>query len=154
MQSFMQGMERRRISKTRISEFSFATMLKGISVFFAKENSEILVFDMRRLSMPCIKDCNNHRLLTDNLLCTMATKHCELNNKITHLSRRSTREKLISYLSEQQNIQKSTIFTIPFNRQELADFLSVERSAMTKELTRMKNDGIIDFDGRTFKLKI
>lgn len=120
----------------------------------AKENSEILVFDMRRLSMPCIKDCNNHRLLTDNLLCTMATKHCELNNKITHLSRRSTREKLISYLSEQQNVQKSTLFTIPFNRQELADYLSVERSAMTKELTRMKNDGIIDFDGRTFKLKM
>lgn len=120
----------------------------------AKENSEILVFDMRRLAMPCIKDCNNHHLLTDNLLCTMAAKHCELNNKITHLSRRTTREKLISYLTEQKNVQKSTLFTIPFNRQELADYLSVERSAMTKELTRMKNDGIIDFDGRTFKLKI
>ena len=57
-------------------------------------------------------------------------------------------------LSEQANLQKTIIFTIPFNRQELADYLSVERSAMSKELARMKSDGLIDYDGRTFKLKL
>ncbi len=134
--------------------YAFAKNLTMPFNIVAKENSDILVFDMRRLAAPCVKDCVNHRLLTDNLLCSMAAKHCELNNKITHLSRRTTREKLISYLSEQANLQKTIIFTIPFNRQELADYLSVERSAMSKELARMKNDGLIDYDGRTFKLKI
>lgn len=134
--------------------YAFAKNLTMPFNIVAKENSDILVFDMRRLAAPCVKECMNHRLLTDNLLCSMAAKHCELNNKITHLSRRTTREKLISYLSEQANLQKTIIFTIPFNRQELADYLSVERSAMSKELARMKNDGLIDYDGRTFKLKI
>lgn len=134
--------------------YAFAKNMTMPFNIVAKENSDILVFDMRRLAKPCVKDCLNHKMLTDNLLCSMAAKHCELNNKITHLSRRTTREKLISYLSEQANLQKTIIFTIPFNRQELADYLSVERSAMSKELTRMKNDGLIDFDGRTFKLKL
>ena len=134
--------------------YAFAKNMTMPFNIVAKENSDILVFDMRRLAAPCVNDCATHRLLTDNLLCSMAAKHCELNNKITHLSRRTTREKLISYLSEQANQQKTIIFTIPFNRQELADYLSVERSAMSKELARMKNDGLIDYDGRTFKLKI
>ena len=134
--------------------YAFAKNMTMPFNIVAKENSDILVFDMRRLAAPCANDCATHRLLTDNLLCSMAAKHCELNNKITHLSRRTTREKLISYLSEQANQQKTIIFTIPFNRQELADYLSVERSAMSKELARMKNDGLIDYDGRTFKLKI
>lgn len=119
----------------------------------AKENSEILIFDIRKFTEPCIKDCSYHKMLMSNLVASIATKSCELSNKISHLSKRTTREKLISYLSEQSQIQKSSLFTIKFNRQELADYLSVERSAMTKELTRMKNDGLIDFDGRTFKLK-
>ena len=118
----------------------------------AKENSDILVFDMRRLAAPCVKDCMNHRMLTDNLLCSMAAKHCELNNKITHLSRRTTREKLISYLSEQANLQKTIIFTIPFNRQELADYLSVDRSAMSNELCKMRDEGLIEFEKSCFKL--
>ena len=119
----------------------------------AKENSEILVFDIRKFTEPCIKDCAFHKMLMANLVSSIATKSCELSNKISHLSKRTTREKLISYLSEQSQIQKKSIITIPFNRQELADYLSVERTAMTKELTKMKNDGLIDFDGRVFKLK-
>ena len=119
----------------------------------AKENSEILVFDIKRFTEPCIKDCEFHKILMANLVSSIATKSCELSNKISHLSKRTTREKLISYLSEQSLLQNKSIITIPFNRQELADYLSVERTAMTKELTKMKNDGLIDFDGRVFKLK-
>ncbi len=120
----------------------------------AKEKSEILFFDIHRLINPCEKNCSCHIKLTKNLLSSLAEKHCEMNEKITHLTKRSTREKLTSYLSEQSKKQKSATVTIPFNRQELADYLSVERSAMSKELSRMKNDGIIDFKGNEFKLKI
>jgi len=120
----------------------------------AKENSEILIFDIHRLVSPCEKNCSCHQRLTQNLLCTMAEKHCEMNEKISHLTKRSTREKLISYLSEQSKKQKSATVTVPFNRQELADYLAVERSAMSKELSRMKNDGIIDFKGNVFMLDV
>lgn len=119
----------------------------------AKEDSDILVFNIKKFTEPCIKDCSYHKILMANLVTSIATKSCELSNKISHLSKRTTREKLISYLSEQSQIQKSSMVTLKFSRQELADYLSVERSAMTKELTRMKNDGLIDFDGRVFKLK-
>jgi CRP-like cAMP-binding protein len=133
--------------------YAFAKNMTMPFNIVAKENSDILVFDMRRLAAPCVKDCMNHRLLTDNLLCSMAAKHCELNNKITHLSRRTTREKLISYLSEQANLQKTIIFTIPFNRQQLADFLSVDRSAMSNELCKMRDEGMIVFDKNNFQFQ-
>ncbi len=120
----------------------------------AQENCSILLFNMRTLAIPCAKDCSRHRKLTQNLLQCMAGKHCEMNEKINHLTKRTTREKLISYLSEQAKKQKSTVVSVPFNRQELADYLAVERSAMSRELTKMKNDGIIDFKGNTFKLNI
>ncbi len=133
--------------------YAFAQDMQMPFNIVAKENSEILVFNIRKFTEPCIKDCSYHKILMANLVTSVATKSCELSNKISHLSKRTTREKLISYLSEQSQIQKSSLITLKFNRQELADYLSVERSAMTKELTRMKNDGLIDFDGRAFKLK-
>lgn len=133
--------------------YAFALNTRMPFNIVAKENSEILVFNIKKFTEPCIKDCSYHKILMANLVTSIATKSCELSNKISHLSKRTTREKLISYLSEQSQLQKSTLFTLKFNRQELADYLSVERSAMTKELTRMKNDGLIDFDGRVFKLK-
>lgn len=120
----------------------------------AKENSEILIFDIKRLTTPCEKQCECHQYLTGNLLKTMAKKHCELNDKISHLTKRSTREKLISYLSEQSKRQKSLSVTIPFNRQELADYLAVERSAMSKELARMQKEGIIEYKGNHFVLNV
>lgn len=92
------------------------------------------------------------QVLTRNLLRIVAQKALFLNRKIEFLSRRTTREKLLAYLSAQARAAGSRQFTIPFNRQELADFLCVERSAMSAELGRMKRDGLLDFERRTFRL--
>ena len=72
--------------------------------------------------------------------------------KLGHISKRSTREKLMSYLSEQAERQNSASFSIPFNRQQLADFLSVDRSAMSNELCKMRDDGLIEFEKNQFRL--
>ena len=72
--------------------------------------------------------------------------------KLGHMSRRSTREKLISYLSEEAKKQNSPYFSIPFNRQQLADFLSVDRSAMSRELCRMREEGLLAFEKNRFHL--
>lgn len=134
--------------------YAFAPITELPFNIVAKENSEILIFDIKRLTNPCEKRCVCHEYLTNNLLRTMAKKHCELNDKISHLTKRSTREKLISYLSEQSKKQKSLSVNVPFNRQELADYLAVERSAMSKELARMQKEGIIEYKGNHFILKI
>jgi CRP-like cAMP-binding protein len=68
------------------------------------------------------------------------------------MSRRTTREKLISYLSEEAKKQNSASITIPFNRQQLADYLSVDRSAMSNELCKMRDDGLVRFEKNHFTL--
>ena len=93
-----------------------------------------------------IKDLNSR-------ITELAGKACTLDRKLSHMSMRTTREKLMSYLTEKSKQQKSDKVIIPFNRQELADYLCVDRSAMSKELHRMKRDGLIDFSGNTFYLK-
>ena len=83
---------------------------------------------------------------------TISEKNRKLVQKLGHMSKRTTREKLISYLSEEAKKQKSSKFTIPFNRQQLADFLSVDRSAMSNELCKMRDEGLIEFEKNNFKL--
>ncbi len=83
----------------------------------------------------------------------LASKNIRLNQKLRHISQRTTREKLISYLSSEAIKAGGESFEIPFNRQQLADYLSVERSAMSAELSKMRKDGIIDFCKNKFCLK-
>ncbi|MGN0503337.1 MAG: helix-turn-helix domain-containing protein, partial [Ruminococcus sp.] len=72
--------------------------------------------------------------------------------KLGHMSKRSTREKLISFLSEESKRNNSSTFTIPYNRQQLADFLSVDRSAMSNELCKMRDEGLLEFNKNSFRL--
>ena len=100
----------------------------------------------------CPSACDFHSRLIQNLLSIMAQKNLMLTRKITHMSRRTTREKLLSYLSEQSAKAGSEVFDIPFNRQQLADYLSVDRSAMSAELGRMRNEGLLRFNRNHFEL--
>jgi len=86
------------------------------------------------------------------MLMIMARKNLVLNQKIEYVSKRTTREKLMAYLSRCAVESQSRIFEIPFNRQELSDFLFIDRSAMSKELSKLKEEGIIDYYKNQFKL--
>ena len=119
----------------------------------AHNDAELLFIDVDKVMTPCAKACTRHLTTMKNLLTELAGKACTLDRKLSHMSMRTTREKLMSYLTEKSKQQKSDKVTIPFNRQELADYLCVDRSAMSKELHRMKHDGLIDFSGNTFYLK-
>ncbi|NJP39782.1 Crp/Fnr family transcriptional regulator [Oscillospiraceae bacterium HV4-5-C5C] len=87
-----------------------------------------------------------------NLTAILATKNLFLNRKLSYLSQRSTRQKLIAYLSDQARACGSRRFEIPFNRQELADFLCVERSALSHELARMQQAGLLQTRRSYFEL--
>ncbi len=119
----------------------------------AVEASRVLVMDVGRVTTVCPHSCSFHTQLIRNLLSVISLRTYTLTRKIDHLSKRNTRAKLMSYLSDFAKRCGSLSFDIPFNRQELADYLSVERSAMCAELSRMKRDGLVDFHKNHFELK-
>lgn len=82
----------------------------------------------------------------------LAQKNYLLTEKLRHVSRRSIRDKLLSYLDAERRRAGTKLFTIPFDRQQLADYLAIDRSAMCRELGRMKAEGLIDYDRKTFRL--
>lgn len=141
--------------------FACAGIAEALVSVFAAERTQIMFLNCGLLLRESAaggcdgRELETERLqqvLTRNLLRIVAQKALFLNRKIEFLSRRTTREKLLAYLSAQARAAGSRQFTIPFNRQELADFLCVERSAMSAELGRMKRDGLLDFERRTFRL--
>lgn len=118
----------------------------------AEENSAVIFFDVHRLLTVCSSACKFHSIVVQNLFFAISEKNRQLVQKIGHMSKRSTRTKLISYLSEEAKRQNNSSFTIPFNRQQLADFLSVDRSAMSNELCKMRDEGLLQFEKNNFKL--
>ena len=118
----------------------------------AVADSAVIFFDVKRIITTCSSACRFHAMVVQNLFFAISEKNKKLVQKLGHMSKRSTREKLISYLSEEAKKQNSSTFTIPFNRQQLADFLSVDRSAMSNELCKMRDDGLLEFDKNKFRL--
>ncbi len=118
----------------------------------ADEDSAVMWLNVGRLLHTCPTSCSHHSRMIRNLLSDLAANNLRSNEKLTHVSCRTTREKLLSYLSAEARRQGRPEFSIPFNRQQLADYLSVERSAMSAELSRMQRDGLITADKSRFKL--
>jgi len=122
-----------------------------VSVITTTE-SELLFIDCRRLAVPCARACGFHSKLIQNMLHIVSMKNILLTQKIEFTSKRTTREKLLAYLSSEAKKSGGSRFCIPFNRQELADYLSVERSAMSAELSKLRDDGVLRFNKNQFEL--
>lgn len=120
----------------------------------ANAPTSILFLNIRHIMQVCENHCVYHLRILENLISLLASKNLTLTRKMEHITKRSTRDKLLSYLSEMSLKSGKTTFTIPFNRQELADYLSVERSAMSRELGFMQKEGLITYEKNTFQLLI
>ena len=118
----------------------------------AAEHAVVLFLDVGRITAMCQSSCALHARLIRNLLGIVAKRTHALTRKIEHTAKRTTRAKLLSYLSDQAEHARSSRFSIPFDRQELADYLAIDRSAMCAELSRMKKDGIIDYRRNQFEI--
>lgn len=118
----------------------------------ATTESEILFIERSRLESPCSNACGFHSKLIHNMLNSIAKKNVALTQKIEFTSKRTTREKLLAYLSAEAQKARSNSFCIPFDRQELADFLSIDRSAMSNELSKLRNDGVLQYNKNQFEL--
>ena len=119
---------------------------------YALRPGKVMLFDLKKMLTVCSNACRFHNLLISNLLRVVAQKNLILSRKIQFMSRKTTREKLMAYLLDQAKQKGAAEFTIPMDRQTLADFLGVERSAMSAELSKLRQAGIIDYKGSRFCL--
>lgn len=118
----------------------------------AAEDSEILLVDYKKIITTCSTSCSFHMKLIKNMIKLLAQKNVALTQKIEIVTLRTTRERLMAYLYSQAMERGEARFTIPFNRQQLADFLSVDRSAMSRELSNMQADGLIRTTKNEFEI--
>lgn len=116
------------------------------------EKSEILLISPEKIVSPCRSACEFHSRLIFNMISILASKNVLLNQKIEILSKKTTREKILSFLYSKGLDERGKEIAIDFNRQELADYLSVNRSALSAELSSMREDGILDFNKNIFSL--
>lgn len=128
--------------------------LKEIPVsVWAAEKTEIIFLDYKRVLTTCSSCCDFHTRLIENMLSLMAHKLLQVNKKMEIITKPTTREKFLAYIEPFAKQSKGASFTIPLNRQQLADYLGVNRSALSREMSNMKDEGIIDFSGNIFIIK-
>ena len=132
--------------------FSSAGIEKMPVSVVASSNCEIMFINYKKIINSCSSTCIFHSELIKNMMKVLATKNIMLTQKMEFVTKKTTREKLLAYLSAQAKKSESNKFVVPFNRQQLADYLSVDRSAMSNELSKMREQGIIEFHKSEFEL--
>jgi len=118
----------------------------------ANEPSEIMLIDCFRIMHSCEKSCGFHQQIIFNLMKNLAMKNILFHQKIEITAKRTTRDKLMAYLMFVAKKAGKASFDIPFDRQELADYLEVDRSGLSAEIGKLKKEGIIDCQKRHFEL--
>lgn len=117
------------------------------------EKSRVLFLDKKRTVTPCAASCQFHHDVSGNMLKILADKNIFLTERMEHLSRRTLKEKVLSFLSSEAQRAGSLSFEIGLNRQAMADYLAADRSALSAVLSKLKNEGLIDYSKNRFKLK-
>lgn len=131
--------------------FALAGARSPVTVF-TETGAEVLFLDISKVMQICGESCGFHRQFVGNLLSLVAGKNVALSQKIQCVGQRTTREKVSAFLSIHQTRAGKNPFTIPFNRSEMADYLCVDRSALSLVLAQMQEDGIIRYQKNEFYL--
>ena len=118
----------------------------------ADEDTTALLMDCRRITTTCSSACAFHSRIIHNLLRLVAMKNLVFDQKIQITAHRTTREKLMTYLLNQAKLKRSNSFTIPYDRQELADYLEVDRSGLSAEISKLRKEGILTSEKNQFTL--
>ena len=126
-----------------------------LNVSVVAETPVIAMFlNVKRILTVCPSACTHHSRIIRNLLGELAGKNLRFSEKLTHMGQRTTRAKLMSYFSAEAQRLGKYEFDIPFSRQQLADYLGVERSGLSLELGKMRSEGLLDFQKNHFVLKV
>lgn len=118
----------------------------------ADVNSEILLIDCHRITVSCSNACSFHSRIIHNMLYLVADKNLVYDQKLQIISKRTTKEKLMAYLLNQMKLKNSVEFTIPYDRQELADYLEVDRSGLSVQISQLRKEGVLENRKNRFKI--
>ena len=132
--------------------FAFADVPRMPVDVTAVEETNVLLLDAQRITHTCTNACEFHNRLILNLLGVVASKNLAMNRKLEITARRTTREKLLAYLEMQAKAHGSASFTIPFDRQALADYLEVDRSGLSAEIGKLRREGVLESVKNKFTL--
>lgn len=124
----------------------------SVVTFAAAENCRVLFLSFCRVMHTCTHACQFHQTLIENMVRLIARKNRELMRKVEVVSKKTLREKILAYLSIQSQSQGSRRFELPLGRVEWAEYLNADRSALTRELAKMKDEGIIDYHKNSFEI--
>jgi len=143
-----------RMRKEELFGETFACGEDNLSVvtFVVSEDARILFLPFNRVMHSCTMACQFHHQLIENMVHIIANKNRDLMRKVEVISKKTLREKILAYLSIQAQLHSSRYFEIPLGRVELAEYLCADRSALTRELAKMKSEGLIDYDKNCFRL--
>lgn len=119
----------------------------------AIENTIVLILGYEKCTSMCQNACTRHKILIDNLFRILSKENIELIQKIENISQKTIRDKLLTYLSNEAQKAHSYSFEIKFNRQDLADYLNIDRSAMSFELSKLQKEGFIKYNKNKFELQ-
>ncbi len=139
-------------SEVVLEAFACAEMNQLPVTVVASEPSNVILLESSHMLHTCSNNCQFHQQLIFNLMKILANKAVVFHEKIEIISKRSTRDKLLAYLASEAKKADSNSFDIPFNRQELADFLEVDRSGLSNEISKLKSEGVIKNQKNRFTL--
>lgn len=144
-----------RVGKDELFGETFACGSDSVSLvtFQVSEDTKVLFIPFDRVMRSCTMSCRFHHQLIENMVRLIADKNRDLMRKVEVISKRTIREKLLTYLSIQAQLHGSRYFEIPLGRVELAEYLCVDRSALTRELAKMKEDGLLDYHKNCFRMQ-
>jgi len=132
--------------------YAFAPEEQYLVNLVAAEKTMIMEMNPARLFETCPENCQCHTVLIKNVACILSRKVVALTRKLGHVTQRSIREKILSYLSRCASLAHSSSFYIPYSRQQLADYLCVDRTSLSHELSRLHKQGIIRYRKNYFEL--
>ncbi len=131
---------------------AFSHKNEWVATVIASTKCTIMFLPSDKIVGNCPKMCVGHKLLIQNMIKIVSCKAIKLNRKVEYLTIKSIRAKISTYLLEQFRINGKSTFNIPFKRYELAEFLNVSRPSLSREMSKMKDQGIIDFYKSSFKI--
>lgn len=134
--------------------FACGSFLNSRVVFQAAADSEIFFLPFHKVIHTCNMTCTFHHRLIENMVRLISDKNVQLIEKMEATSRKSLRDKILTYLFHQAEKNENREFEIPLGRVELAEYLCVDRSALTRELTRMQEEGLLSYQKNKFKLSV
>lgn len=132
--------------------FACAEVAEIPVTIIASEASEVLLIRCHRIMHSCANACSFHQQMIFNLMKNLARKNLHFHQKLEITSQRSTRDKLMTYLLYEEKKQGSRRFQIPFSRQELADYLEVDRSGLSAEISKLRREGVLKSERSWFEL--